>query len=289
VFDLQDRITASVIGAIEPKLRHAEIERARRKPTENIDAYDLFLRALALHNTLTHEDSREALRLLNRAVDLDPDYAVAYGLAAYCHMRQRQRRWTEAATTEGVRSAKLAAQKGQDDPEALWMAGVALAMLSGDSDEALAMIERSLQLNPNSAGAWMASGMTRAYAGDSATAIAHFERSIELNPLDPLVYITWYGTAFAHFAAGRYAESSTWLDRALRSVPTYLPALRLKTAICALEGASDECRKWAARILAVAPDSNLRKLRLHYEPSIRNPICREAVLLGLSKAGIPEE
>lgn len=289
VFDLQDSITASVIGAIEPRLRHAEIERARRKPTDNIDAYDLFLRALALHNTLRLEDSQEALRLLDRAVALDPNYAAAYGLAAYCHMRQRQRGGiSSATTTEGVRLAREAARKGQDDPEALWMAGVALAMLIGESDEALASIERSLQLNPNSAGAWMASGMTRAYAGDSATAIAHFERSIQLNPLDPLVYITWYGIAFAHFAAGRYEDSSSWLDRALRSLPTYMPALRLKIAICALQGHKQECDRWVERLLAVAPDATLEQMRRHLEQSIRNPACRDAFLSGLRKAGLPD-
>jgi TolB-like protein len=288
VFDFQDRITASVIGAIEPRLRIAEMERARRKPTDNIDAYDLFLRALALHNTTTFEDSREALRLLGRAVELDPDYAAAYGLAAYCHMRQRQRGWVASITTEGARLARLAAQKGQDDPEALWMAGVALAILTGETEDALALIERSLLLNPNSAGAWMASGMSRAYAGDSATAIPHFERSIALNPLDPLIYLTSYGVAFAHFAAGRYAEASAWLDRSLRSLPTYLPALRVKIATCTLQGQVDESRKWVERLLAIAPDTTLTHLRKHYEPSIRDPSCRDRLLDGLRKAGLPE-
>jgi TolB-like protein/tetratricopeptide (TPR) repeat protein len=288
VFDLQDRITASVIGAIEPKLRGAEIERARRKPTDNIDAYDLFLRALALHNTLTFEDSQEALRLLGRAIELDPNYAAAYGLAAYCHMRQRTRGWVASSTTEGIRLARIAAWKGQDDPEALWMAGISLAILTGESEDGLALIERSLALNPNSAGAWMASGMTRAYAGDSATAILHFERSIQLNPLDPLVYLTWYGIAFAHFAAGRYEGSSAWLDRSLRSLPSYLPALRLKIAICALQGQMDESRKCVERLLAAVPDTRLQNLRLHYEPMIKSATCRDTLLDGLRKAGLPE-
>jgi TolB-like protein/Tfp pilus assembly protein PilF len=288
VFDLQDRVTANVIGAIEPRLRHAEIERARRKPTDNIDAYDLFLRALALHNTVTYENCREALRLLDRAIELDPDYAAAYGLAAYGHMRENQRGWAASVTSEGVRLARTAAQKGQDDPEALWTAGIALAMLTGESEEALSWIERSLQLNPNSAGAWMVSGMVRAYAGDSTTAIAHFERSIELNPLDPLVYITWYGIAFAHFAAERDAEASAWLDRSLRALPSYLPALRLKTAMSALQGEMRECEKWVARLLAVVPDATVTKIRLHLEPGIRNVECRERFLSGLRRSGLPE-
>ncbi|MFL5260147.1 MAG: BTAD domain-containing putative transcriptional regulator [Hyphomicrobiales bacterium] len=288
VFDLQDRITSSAIGAIEPRLRGAEIERARRKPTDNMDAYDLFLRALALHNTLTDENSREALRLLGRAIDLDPNYAAAYGLAAYCHVRQRQRGWGDSTTPEGVRMGRLAAQKGQDDPDALWMAGISLAMLIGESDEALALIGRSLQLNPNSAGAWMVSGMVRAYADHSAAALAHFERSIQLNPLDPLVYITWYGIAFAHFSAERYEKSSALLDRSLRALPSYLPALRLKIAVCGLRGHTQEGEKWVERLLAIVPDSTMSKLRLHYEPIIRSPSCRDRLLSGLRSFGLPE-
>jgi tetratricopeptide (TPR) repeat protein len=252
-----------------------------------MDAYDLFLRALSLHNTLSFADSKLAVEFLHRATALDSEYAAAYGLAAYCHMRQRQRGWTETDTTNGVRLARLAAEKGQNDPEALWMAGVALAILTGESEDALALIDRSLHLNPNSAAAWMASGMARAYAGDSS-AISHFERSLALNPLDPQAYLTWYGIAFAHFSAARYEDTAAWVDRSLRSQPNYLPAMRLKIAVSALQNHASECGKWTDRLLEIAPDTSLRKLRLHYQPSIRSDNCREALLSGLSKAGLPE-
>ena len=222
IFALQDHVTASVVGAIGPKLRKVEIERARAKPTESIGAYDLFLRALALHNTLTVEAYKEALRLLERAVAIDPDYASAYGLAAYCHLRQLQRGWGASAVPgieRGIHSARLAAELGQDDPDALWMAGLVLAMLAGESEGGLGLIERSTILNPNSAGAWMASGMARAYRGESTVAIEHLEHAAQLSPLDPLAYLYWYGIAFAHFADTRYSEATGWLDRSLRAAP----------------------------------------------------------------------
>jgi TolB-like protein/Tfp pilus assembly protein PilF len=291
IFDLQDRVTANVVGAIGPKLRTAEIERVRAKPTESIGAYDLFLRALALHNSLTLEGNRRALGLLERAVAIDPDYASAYGLAAYCHLRQRQRGWSDSSELDiekGVRWARLAAEKGQDDAEALWMAGLALAMLAGESEDGLALIERSMVLNPNSASAWMASGMTRAYRGDSSVAIEHLGRAAQLSPLDPLVYLTWFGFSFAHFTDGRYAEASAWVDRALRAAPNYMPAMRLKTAICGLLGQAEDARKWVSRIVEFSPDATLTTLRAYYSVAIQKTDCLDAVIEGLRKAGLPE-
>jgi adenylate cyclase len=291
IFDLQDRVTANVVGAIGPKLRNAEIERARAKPTGNIGAYDLFLRALALHNSLTVEGNREALRLLDRAVAVDPDYASAYGLAAYCHVRQLQRGWSSSSELDierGIRLARLAAEKGQDDAEALWMGGLALAMMGGESEDALALIERSTILNPNSASAWMASGMTRAYKGDSSVAIEHLERAAQLSPLDPLVYLTWYGFSFAHFADARHKEASAWVDRALRAAPNYLPAMRLKTALCGLLGQAEEGRKWVSRLVNISPDATLTTLRTYYGCAIQKAKSLEAMIEGLRKAGLPE-
>src|SRR5262249_10200501 len=142
IFDLQDRVTASVVGIIEPKLRHVEMERARRKPTESLDAYDLYLRALAQFR-VSHEGNLEALRLLHRAIEIDPQYAAPYGLAAYCYMIQRSRGWmslSDPALAEGIRLAKRAALLGQDDSETLWMTGFAHAQLIGDLQGSIALI-----------------------------------------------------------------------------------------------------------------------------------------------------
>jgi adenylate cyclase len=291
IFDLQDRVTASVVGTIEPKLRSVEIDRARGKPTESVDAYDLFLRALALHNTRKLEGSREALRLLYGAIEIDPSYAAAYGLAAYCRVRQRAEGWispSEPAIVEGIRMARLAAETGKDNPEALWMAGLTLSLLAGDFDEGLALIERSLALNPNSANAWMGSGFVRGFLGDSETALAHLERSARLSPLDPLAYLTWQGTAVACFMAGRYEEASAWCDRALHEAPDFPPAIRVKVATSGLMGRSDDGRKWIERLLAVTPDATVSSLQAYYHVMFKKPSCLEALLEGLRKAGLPE-
>lgn len=291
IFALQDRVTASVVGAIGSKLRKVEIERARAKPTESISAYDLFLRALALHNSLTVEGYREALRLLDRAIAIDPEYASAYGLAAYCRLRQLQRGWGASAVPDiekGIRSARLAAEMGQDDPDALWMAGLVLAMLAGESEGGLGLIERSTILNPNSAGAWMASGMAHAYRGESNVAIEHLEHAAQLSPLDPLAYLFWYGTSFAHFADLRYLEAVDWVDRSIRAAPNYMPGMRLRTALCGWLGQAEEGRKWVSRIVEVNPDSSLKTLRAHLSRSIHKSECLDTMIEGLRKAGFPE-
>jgi TolB-like protein len=290
IFDLQDRVAASVVGAIEPKLRHAEIERARAKPTESIDAYDLFLRALPHHDSYTFEGSREALRLLERAIEIDPDYASAYGLAACCYMRQRAAGWISYMSpmvAEGVRLARLAAKTGPDDPEALWRAGYALAILAGDFGDALALIERSLTLNPNSANAWMASGFVRAYSGESETAIAHSEQSARRSPLDPLAFLVWHAISFAHFAAGRYEEASVWADRTVREAPEFPGGLRHRASICGLLGQPEQGHKYVRRLLGVNPDVTLSSLRPFYQQIMR-PADAEASLDGLRKAGLPK-
>ena len=161
IFDLQDQVTACVVGAIAPKLEQAEIERAKRKPTESLDAYDVYLRGIASVYQYTKRRFEDALHLFYRAIDLDPDFAAPYGMAARCYARRKADGWTTdrvRQTVETARLARAAARFGKDDAVALCSGGFGLAYVVGDLDNGAAMIDRALLLNPKLAAAWTYGG-----------------------------------------------------------------------------------------------------------------------------------
>jgi adenylate cyclase len=181
IFDLQDRVTANVVGTIGVKVEQAEIERAKRKPTENLDAYDYFLRGMAYAYRWTHEGSNEALSLFRRAIERDADFTPAYGLAAGCYVWRKANGWMEDPAqeiAEAIHPARRAAELGRDDAVALCWSGIAIAYLGGDLEEGGALIERSLALNPNLAVAWNLSSWVKVWLGDPETAIERVARSM---------------------------------------------------------------------------------------------------------------
>jgi adenylate cyclase len=154
IFELQDQLTSKVVGAMETKLHLSEIARAAHKPTDSLDAYDLFLRALPQVHKMTLDGNRAAIRLLQQALAIDPSYAPAAGLVGWSYCMRRVQGWIsleEAEVVEGVHLAKVAIDTGQNDPDALWMAGVSLWLLAGDPATAASVIDRALTLNSNSA------------------------------------------------------------------------------------------------------------------------------------------
>ena len=173
IFELQDRVTMSVVGAIAPKLEQAEIDRAKRKPPENLDAYDYYLRGMASHyHSWSKEAIGEALRLYYKAIEIDPDFAPAYGAAARCYIERRSNNWvTDRAkeTAETARLARRAVELGRDDAIALSGGGFALAQAGHDLDAGAAFIDRALVLNPNLAAAWYYSGFVRVWLGQPDT------------------------------------------------------------------------------------------------------------------------
>jgi TolB-like protein len=157
IFDLQDQVTARVVGEIAPKLELAEIERAKRKPTESLDAYNYFLRGMANVHQWTRAANDEALGLFYKAMELDPGFAAAYGMAAWCYIWRKLNGWVvdrTKETSEGARLARRAVELGKDDAVALFRGGHALAWFAHDLDNSAAFLDRALALNPNLAAAW---------------------------------------------------------------------------------------------------------------------------------------
>src|SRR5262249_35428568 len=169
VFDLQDQVTASVVGAIAPRLGQAEIDRSKRKPTESLDAYDYFLRGMANVHRWTREANNEALRNFHCAIERDPEFASAYGLAARCYSQRKACGWVtdrRQETAEAERLAWLAAEFGKDDAVALCTAGIVLGYVVGNLDDGNVLIDRALALNPNLAWAWVFGSWIKIWLGE---------------------------------------------------------------------------------------------------------------------------
>jgi tetratricopeptide (TPR) repeat protein len=289
VFDLQDRVTTSVVGAIAPKLEQAEIERAKRKPTENLNAYDYFLRGMANSYCYTKEANHEALRLFRRAIDLDPDFAAAYGMAASCYNHRDANNWMIDPPQEIAEAARLARQAielGRNDAVALCNAGWVLDYLVRDFDAGAFFIDQARGLNPNLASAWMSSGWARVHLGDPETAIAHFARAMRLSPFDQQTFQMQTGTAYAHFYAGRSDEAASWADRAWREKPNWLPTLRIALASHTLAGHLDRSRKAMAHLRELNPEFRVSSVKGLARLSRPDDLAR--LQDGLRKAGLPE-
>jgi TolB-like protein len=289
IFDLQDQVTVSVVGAIAPKLEQAEIERSKRKPTDSLDAYDYYLRGIACVHRWSREGSTEALRLFNKAIELDSDFAAAYGMAARCYSQRKVSGWmtdrqNEAAEAE--RLARQAAELGRDDPIALCAAGMALAYVVGDLDEGAALIDRALSLNPNLAWAWLFSGWVRVWLGQPEVAIEHEAKAMRLSPHDSAFFNMQAATALAHFFAGRYVEALSWVERAIRAQPNHIIALCTAAATSALLGRNGEAKTALVRLRQLDPA--LRISNLEEVIPIRQPEHFAIWAEGLRKAGLPE-
>jgi TolB-like protein/class 3 adenylate cyclase len=205
IFDLQDRVTSSVIGAISPQLERSEIARAQRKPTESLQAYDYYLRALASLYRFTREENIEALKLTKIANGLDPEFALSYALGATCYIQRKAfGRITDAAQErlEARRLARRAVLLDKDDPTVLAMVGDALAYIVGEVEEGTALISRAINLDPNHAIARNWGGWAHLYLGEVDAAIEQFHVALRLNPLDPWINTAQTGLAFCSFFRG---------------------------------------------------------------------------------------
>ena len=289
VFDLQDQVTASVVSAITPKMEQAEIERAKRKPTESLDAYDYYLRGMASAYHWTKEGVSDALRLFYKAIEIDSEFASAYGAAAWGYYWRIVNGWTAdrtAEVAEVVRLSRGVAEFGKDDAVALSFGGLALGRVAGKVEAGIEMIDRALVLNPNLAGAWNASGFLRTFLGNYDLAIEHLAHAMRLNPLDHLLFHTQAVIALAHFLAGRDDVAWPLAERACREQPNLVSALRLAAATNACAGRLGEAREFIARALEFDPDQRVSNLKDRVGPFRPQDFAK--YVNGLRLAGLPE-
>lgn len=264
VFELQDRFTQSIVAALEPKLMLAEIARLKHKPAANLDAYDLLLRAQQLEYEFTGQSLADAIRYTKQALAIDPNYAPAMALAAYCYGERAVQGWTDDAALEAAEGGRLAARAvelGRDDGNVLWMAAHALLRLVRDRPRAIELAYRSIELNPSSAIAVSVAGIAEAMSGNAAKSLELSLRAQRLNPRDPRGWLITATMALAHLSDGRFAEAASLAGSALLHNPRFAGALRIHAASLAMLVQKDKAAEALHRLREVDPQLSLSNLR----------------------------
>ena len=261
VFDLQDQITEKVVGVVEPSLQQSEIERSKRKRPENLDAYDLYLRALPHMASLMPPDARIAEGFLEEALKLDPNYAAAHALIAWCHEICYIRAGRdEADKIAGLRHARAAIASGTDDATALAVAAFALGILSKDYKTAVSVIERALSLNPSSAAAHYWGALIHASSGNFAAVTAHANQALRLSPFDPVAFVAHIALGHVAVVEGHYDEGASHYAKAVQANPRFFMAYFCQAIALALAGRVEEAGPIVRQLLELSPDFRSSKV-----------------------------
>jgi TolB-like protein/class 3 adenylate cyclase len=294
VFELQDRVTTSVVGVIAPRVQQAEIERVRSKPAGKFEAYDLQLRALALMQISGRNEVKEAVRLLRQAVELDPTYARAVANLSICcwgFISQGLAHRDDPQVSDLVEVAQKAVALDAADSAVVANAAVVLALPGGDIDAGIALVEKAIALNPNNGQAYRGGAVLYGYLGQAEKAVDYAQRADRLNPLDS----GWSGNTgyvIAYFGIGDHEKVLDWTARILREKPNVAPALRYRAASLALLGRLEEGQEVVARLLKQTPGYTVEDVRRHHEFDMHRPFkmpgVTESLYRGLRLAGLPE-
>ncbi|MGH7073553.1 MAG: adenylate/guanylate cyclase domain-containing protein [Stellaceae bacterium] len=285
VFDLQDRITETVVGVIEPNVRRVEIERARRKRPESLDAYDLYLRALPLSVSLIPADARGAIALLEQSLSLDATYAPAHALLAWCHeICYLHEGFNPSDKAACIQHARAAIEGGTDDSATLAIAGIALLILAHDRETSLGAVDRALQLNDSCATALYFGAQVHAWSGNADIATDLATRAQRLSPFDLWSYIAHQAKGISALYEGSYAEAAAHFASGIQANPRFVSLYAWRGAALALAGQLDEGKLIAQRLLELEPHF---RCRLASEIGLI-PVIAERFYQGLRDLGIPE-
>lgn len=290
VFDLQDRITASVVGAIEPTVLKAEIERARRKPAENVDAYDLYLQALPHVYAMRPDENLVGYGLLTRAIELEPTYAPALAHAAWCLEQRISRAWPAVGAddlgTAIALARRAAAAAGSDDPLALVVASFVLVMAGRDYGAGLDGVRRAVERNPGSGHVNFLAATALVCGGDPEAGLTLAERAMALGPLDPGYFMYLLVAGLAHLFSGRPAKALELAQRSAALNPNWDTAYWVLVPAYVQLDRLPEARAALGKFLPLAPGATVSVLRNSLP--FRDPLSRNMILDGFRTAGLPD-
>jgi adenylate cyclase len=288
IFALQDEITEKVVAATEPRLKIAEIELAARRRPDDFSAYDLYLRALPHHYSMTKDGLAVAIRLLSRALEIDPRFGSAASVAAWSHFQTIVQGWAsdlKSESDETLRLSRLALAIDPNDPETLATVGRMTGYFTSDFKTAIDLINQSVALNPNLASSWSRRGWTYLSAGvNPKEAMLSFERFVRVSPRDPLLFVNLTGMAIALIELGRFDEAVEIANRALRQNQTYAYTYCCLAAALAQLGRQAEASEAAARLLELNRGFRISEFTGRFPGQIKS----KQFVTGLRLAGLPE-
>jgi adenylate cyclase len=289
IFQLQDEVTAKVIGSLAPSVERAEIDRSTRK-SANLQAYDFFLRGMAASYKMTPKALDDALDFAQQCLTLDPTWARGHMLlSAICHARvvTSSSSDLDVDAAAAKRSARKALELDSNDAVIVMQNAQVLAQMFFRKEEALTLYDKAIELNPNLCLAWALRGMCNGSLGNTARSISDFEQALRLSPRDPLRWLAQHGLAWAHLMAGRYDEALTWAQLVLQFNPNVGITLRVLIAAHAYAGRLDKAREALATHMALEPEARLSTLRASYLRRV-SPQAFDTLADGLRKVGFPE-
>jgi adenylate cyclase len=289
LFALQDRIATEAVASIAPHVRQWELRRALSKHPDSMDAYDLLLQALDLLYRLDYAAFSRARGLLQLAIENDLDYAAPHAYAAQWHIFRISQGWSndpDADSHEAARLAAMAIERDQQDAMGLALHGHALSWFFKRYDGALVFLERAVRAGPNCAMAWTMKGLSHAYVGEGELAVAHARHALRLSPLDPHAFYHQVGLAFAHYAAGDFAEAAAAGHRAIAQCPRFCAGMRILVASLAALGRLDEAREVGHNLMQVQP--NFRLGAYHGQCPFKGEEAVGLMIDRLSKAELPD-
>ncbi|WP_367648758.1 adenylate/guanylate cyclase domain-containing protein [Ruegeria arenilitoris] len=289
IFDLQDKVTVEVVTAIEPSLRHAETNRARAKPTDNLEAYELYLRAQSHFHLLTDDDNRKAIRLTTLALDRDPDYASASGLLAWLHI-QRMVQGLEPIG-EGPKEAVTAAERvlvsDRADGIAMAYAAHSISMLARDLPRARVVFKQALKQNPNAATVHMLASINLCLLDRPKEALTHAVQSVDLSPHDPLRHAAYLAQASALFQLGRFEEAASACREALSVRSSFVMSHLMLIASLGHLTEQEAARKAVKDLQMLRPGLTAASTETNL-PIFTVPSCANDWREGWLKAGLPQ-